>query len=178
MPPLYPRQRRTRNFNCRLDGSFWQLRPNRELSVRENTNQGRKLGGGLLEQRHQGESTALDSSLATTVLAVVVEKICAKRWDNTSVLTHRLLSDSEGHFTEIGHSASEGAALICRWHMNKTMISKTGQIPVQVAIENTAPGQSKFENTWQTDCSLEAFYSTADAGTEDAFDEKRAKLKR
>jgi len=39
-------------------------------------------------------------------------------------------------------------ALVCRWHLNKNVLSKTRQVLGQVPVQNPAPGQSKFENTW------------------------------
>jgi hypothetical protein len=39
-------------------------------------------------------------------------------------------------------------ALVYRWHLNKNVLSKTRQVLGQVPVQNPAPGQSKFENTW------------------------------
>lgn len=43
-------------------------------------------------------------------------------------------------------------AMVCRWHMNKNVLSKAhkelGQVPVEFPVESTAPGQSKYVNTW------------------------------
>ncbi|ETL88347.1 hypothetical protein F441_13073 [Phytophthora nicotianae CJ01A1] len=53
MPHLNPRQRHARNFNRRLDGSFWQLRLNHELSVRTNENEVRAMGEVYLKNEHK-----------------------------------------------------------------------------------------------------------------------------
>ncbi|KAJ8531784.1 hypothetical protein ON010_g14178 [Phytophthora cinnamomi] len=63
-------------------------RSNRELSLRENTDQGRQLGGGLLEQRHQGGGLFASDGRARRGDGAELfdaERICAKRWVNTSV---------------------------------------------------------------------------------------------
>ncbi|ETL95549.1 hypothetical protein L917_06677 [Phytophthora nicotianae] len=57
-------------------------------------------------------------------------------------------------------------AMICRWHMNKNVISKTRQVLGQVAVQNPAPGQSKYENTWQTDAFMSLFYRAVESSTE------------
>ncbi|KAE9093066.1 hypothetical protein PF007_g18244 [Phytophthora fragariae] len=69
-------------------------------------------------------------------------------------------------------------AVICRWHMNKNVLSKTRQVLGQVPVVNPAPGQPKYENTWQTDAFMEAFYATVDAASEEEFEEKKVNLQK
>jgi hypothetical protein len=68
-------------------------------------------------------------------------------------------------------------AMICRWHMNKNVISKARQVLGQVQVQNPAPGQPKYENTWQTDAFMAVFYAAVDAATEEEFERKRAELR-
>jgi hypothetical protein len=69
-------------------------------------------------------------------------------------------------------------ALVCRWHLNKNVLSKTRQVLGQVPVQNPAPGQSKFENTWQTDAFMAAFYLAVDARDEEEFETRKAELRR
>jgi len=69
-------------------------------------------------------------------------------------------------------------AVICRWHMNKNVLSKTRQVLGQVPVANPAPGQPKYEHTWQTDAFMTAFYVTVDSATEEEFQEKRTNLRK
>jgi len=68
-------------------------------------------------------------------------------------------------------------AMICRWHMNKNVISKTRQVLGQVAVQNPAPGRPKYENTWQTDAFMSLFYRAVESSTEAEFEKNRCELR-
>jgi len=67
-------------------------------------------------------------------------------------------------------------SMVCRWHMNKNVVAKTRQVLGQIPVESPAPGQPKYENTWQTSAFLAVFYRAVDAETEEEFELRRNDL--
>lgn len=56
--------------------------------------------------------------------------------------------------------------MVCRWHMNKNVLSKTGKELGQTPVDCLAPGLSKYTNILQTDTFMAAFHEAVDSPTE------------
>ncbi|ETI41668.1 hypothetical protein F443_13117 [Phytophthora nicotianae P1569] len=76
MPHLNPRQRHARNFNRRLDGSFWQLRLNHELSVRTNKNEVRAMGEVYLKNEHKEDFLGRTKHAEAEVASCMRSSVC------------------------------------------------------------------------------------------------------
>ncbi|KAE9193634.1 hypothetical protein PF002_g23845 [Phytophthora fragariae] len=62
--------------------------------------------------------------------------------------------------------------------MNKNVESMARKHLGQITVENPAPGQSKKENTWETNEFMASFFEAVDAETEEEFETKRKDLSR
>ncbi|KUF93665.1 hypothetical protein AM588_10007297 [Phytophthora nicotianae] len=71
---------------------------------------------------------------------------------------------------------SDVPTILCRWHMNKNVLSKVREVLGKVAVENPAPGQSKYSNSLATDKFMALFYRTIDLETEEDFRANKAAL--
>ncbi|GMF29110.1 unnamed protein product [Phytophthora fragariaefolia] len=67
--------------------------------------------------------------------------------------------------------------VICRWHMNRNVLSKARQVLDQFIVDQVVPGQDKYEITWQTDSFMSTYYEALNAETEFEFENARAVLK-
>jgi hypothetical protein len=67
-------------------------------------------------------------------------------------------------------------AMVCRWHMNKNVVARTRHVLGQVPVQLPAPGQPKYENLWQTNAFLAAFYKAIEARADVEFEQKRIAL--
>jgi len=67
-------------------------------------------------------------------------------------------------------------AMVCRWHMNKNVVARTRHVLGQVPVQLPAPGQPKYENSWQTNAFLAAFYKAVEVRDDVEFDQKRIAL--
>lgn len=68
-------------------------------------------------------------------------------------------------------------SMICRWHMNRNVLSRTREELGQVRVINPAPGQDKHENSPATDIFMAAYYATLDSATKSEFERNRSILK-
>jgi hypothetical protein len=57
-------------------------------------------------------------------------------------------------------------SLICRWHLNQDVLAKARQELGQIRVDNSLPGQDKYENSWQTEVFKQCFYETVESTTE------------
>jgi len=67
-------------------------------------------------------------------------------------------------------------SLLCRWHTNRNVLAKTRLVLGQVAVANPAPGQDKYENSWETDSFMHTYFAALDSRSEAEFDSARATL--
>lgn len=76
----------------------------------------------------------------------------------------------------LAHAFPSVPALLCRWHANHNVLTKTLQVLGQIAVANPAPRQDKYENTWEADSFMHTYYEALAACSEADFEAARTVL--
>ncbi|ETI36582.1 hypothetical protein F443_17329 [Phytophthora nicotianae P1569] len=66
--------------------------------------------------------------------------------------------------------------ILCRWHMNKIVLSKAREVLGKIPVVNPAPSQPKYTNSLATDKFMALFYRTVDSETEEELRLNKAAL--
>jgi hypothetical protein len=96
---------------------------------------------------------------------------------NHVALPHVILTDRDlASMNAVARVFAGVPSMICRWHMNRNVLTKTHQILGQTRVADPRPWEDKFENSPATSSFMAVYYEAIQSVSETEFNVNCSRL--